>query len=148
MDFRETHTRPEGNQAFKYPSPEEIRAATMRGRQLQAEVVRAAFVSAYRGCASLAGAGVGAFLRWQERRAARSAHEGGGERTLAEIGVPREQVRPGMRLWRTLRERLAGARARRREQMRIYRELMLYSDEELNELGVERRDIPKIARAA
>jgi hypothetical protein len=47
--------------------------------------------------------------------------------------------------WRdVLTQRLEKARLRRR----IYQELMAYSDRELNELGLGRRDISEIARAA
>jgi uncharacterized protein YjiS (DUF1127 family) len=44
--------------------------------------------------------------------------------------------------------RLNAAQQRRREQQRVHHELMDYSDQELNDLGISRRDIPEIARAA
>jgi uncharacterized protein YjiS (DUF1127 family) len=43
-------------------------------------------------------------------------------------------------------ERIESWRDRRRQQLQVYRELMAYSDRELNELGLSRRDIPEIAR--
>ena len=43
-------------------------------------------------------------------------------------------------------ERVESWRSRQRRQTRIYRELMAYSDAELTELGIHRRDIRAIAR--
>jgi uncharacterized protein YjiS (DUF1127 family) len=43
-------------------------------------------------------------------------------------------------------ERVESWRERRRQKLQVYRELMAYSDRELNELGLSRRDIPQIAR--
>jgi uncharacterized protein YjiS (DUF1127 family) len=43
-------------------------------------------------------------------------------------------------------ERIQGWNGRRRKQAQIYRELMTYSDRELNEIGLSRGDIPEIAR--
>ena len=43
-------------------------------------------------------------------------------------------------------ERVEGWRDRRRRQAQVYRELMAYSDAELLELGIHRRDIAAIAR--
>jgi uncharacterized protein YjiS (DUF1127 family) len=37
---------------------------------------------------------------------------------------------------------------RRRQQLRVYRELMGYSDRDLEEIGLRRSDIPGIARTA
>lgn len=45
-------------------------------------------------------------------------------------------------------EQLERWRERRRRQIRVYRELMAYSDPELAEIGLTRRDIPEIARMA
>lgn len=46
----------------------------------------------------------------------------------------------------SLIERIESWRDRRRQKLQVYRELMAYSDRELNELGLSRRDIPEIAR--
>jgi uncharacterized protein YjiS (DUF1127 family) len=43
-------------------------------------------------------------------------------------------------------ERAEAWRARRREHARVYRELMAYSDRDLDELGIQRRDIRAISR--
>jgi uncharacterized protein YjiS (DUF1127 family) len=43
-------------------------------------------------------------------------------------------------------ERVESWRERRRQKLQVYRELMAYSDRELNELGLSRRDIPEVAR--
>jgi uncharacterized protein YjiS (DUF1127 family) len=50
----------------------------------------------------------------------------------------------GAALW----ARLNAAQQRRRKQQRVHHELMDYSDQEHNDLGISRRDIPEIARAA
>jgi uncharacterized protein YjiS (DUF1127 family) len=39
-------------------------------------------------------------------------------------------------------------RDRRREQLRVYRELMGYSDRDLEEIGLRRSDVAGIARTA
>jgi uncharacterized protein YjiS (DUF1127 family) len=43
-------------------------------------------------------------------------------------------------------ERVEGWRSRQRRQAQVFRELMAYSDQELGELGISRRDIRAIAR--
>jgi uncharacterized protein YjiS (DUF1127 family) len=45
-------------------------------------------------------------------------------------------------------ERIEGWRDRRRRQLQVRRELTAYSDRELNQLGLSRRDIRRIARKA
>ena len=84
------------------------------------------------------------------------------DRALADIGTTRpdsprfaKQSDPWQRLpgaaafvlaLGTLIERVEGWRDRRRQSLQVYRELMAYSDRELNELGLRRRDIRAIAR--
>jgi uncharacterized protein YjiS (DUF1127 family) len=48
----------------------------------------------------------------------------------------------------SLIERVESWRDRRRHQLQVYRELTAYSDRELNELGLSRREIPRIARTS
>ena len=93
--------------------------------------------------------------RWYRRAATRSALMACSDRVLADIGIAREDIpaialastggsRPDAVNWRDgLARRLEGARQRRR----VYRELMAYSDRELDELGIGRGEIPGIARS-
>ena len=164
MDIRYTHPEPESRLTFDPPSPEELRHLMARGRQIQAEAVRDSFALVWRRGVGLTRAARDALRRWAKRRATRSALEACNDRTLADIGIPREHIAlvasgldPGQHApagrslagrWKAARTRLDQASARRRQRARIYRELMLYSDAELNELGVNRRDIREIARAA
>ena len=93
--------------------------------------------------------------RWHRQAATRNALMACSDRVLADIGVERDDIpaiasastgrfRTEPVNWRdVLTQRLEKARRRRR----IYQELMAYSDRELDELGIGRRDIPEIARA-
>ncbi len=85
-----------------------------------------------------------------------------GDRTLADIGIPREYVHLAARgidvsdpiavseagLWPRFVASMRRMHERRRRQLQIYRELMAYSDRELEEIGLHRTDIPAIARTA
>jgi uncharacterized protein YjiS (DUF1127 family) len=84
------------------------------------------------------------------------------DRALADIGTSRhelgkfaQQCDPWRQLPRdavsvlafgALAERAGNWRSRRRQQAQTYRELMAYSDAELTDLGIRRRDIGAIAR--
>ncbi len=84
------------------------------------------------------------------------------DRALADIGTTRHELSAFAKQsdpWRQLPrevvpvlalgalvERVEGWRDRRRRQAQVYRELMAYSDAELLELGIHRRDIAAIAR--
>ncbi len=84
------------------------------------------------------------------------------DRTLADIGIPREHIHlaaKGVDVGDPVAVSQAGWRPRlvaalRRlgvpsaEQRRVFRELMAYNDRELEEIGVRRSDIPMLARAA
>lgn len=94
--------------------------------------------------------------RWYRQVVTRSALTACSDRVLADIGIERENIPAIARAsssraeskifdWSdTLSTRLERARQRRR----VYRELMAYSDSELDELGIGRGDIPGIARSA
>jgi uncharacterized protein YjiS (DUF1127 family) len=92
--------------------------------------------------------------RWRRQWATRSALMACSNRVLADIGIEREDIpaiakassgRSETFNWRDAwTRRLESGRQRRR----IYRELMAYSDSELDELGIGRGDIPAIARSA
>jgi uncharacterized protein YjiS (DUF1127 family) len=162
MDIRTMHPEPRGRLTFVPPSPEELRRLMAFGRQMQAEAVRKSFVSAWRHLAGLTRAASQGLRRWAKQRATRLALESCSDRTLADIGIPRAHIglvargldpgrhdpRPSVRWSKAARKWSEETWAQRRRQARVYRELMLYSDAELNELGVNRRDIPEIARAA
>jgi uncharacterized protein YjiS (DUF1127 family) len=164
MDLRNTHPEPRSRLTFDPPSPEELRRLMASGRQLQAEAVRDTVASAWRQGARLIRAATEGIRRRAKRHATRMALESCSDRTLADIGIRREHIAlvaagldprrhvptdpsPAGR-WQAARAWLGESAARRKRQTQIYRELMLYSDEELNELGVNRRDVPRIARAA
>jgi uncharacterized protein YjiS (DUF1127 family) len=94
--------------------------------------------------------------RWYRQAATRSALMACSDRVLADVGIEREDIPAIARAsagrsrsetvnWRdALSRRLEGIRQRRR----VYRELMAYSDRELDELGIGRGDIDRITRAA
>jgi uncharacterized protein YjiS (DUF1127 family) len=94
--------------------------------------------------------------RWYRQAATRSALMACSDRVLADIGIERENIpavarastggfRPEIVNWRdALTQLLEKARQRRR----IYHELMAYSDSELDELGIRRGDVARIARTA
>jgi uncharacterized protein YjiS (DUF1127 family) len=164
MDVRNTHPEPHSRLTFDPPSPDELRRMVAAGRQMQAEAVRDTLASAWRQGARLARAARQGMRRWAKRHATRRALESCSDRTLADIGIPREHIalvaagldprrhgpagRSPAGRWQAARTWFGEALARRQRQARVYRELMLYTDEELNELGVNRRDVPRIARAA
>jgi len=85
------------------------------------------------------------------------------DRALADIGTTRHELTAFAKQsdpWRQLPkdavfvlalgaliERVEGWHSRRRQQAQVYRELMAYSDQELTDLGISRRDIPAVARS-
>ena len=136
-----------------------VRQHTMRARQMQAEAVAAMLAGAWQALSR----GIGASTRWllEQRRRARtkSALMACSDRTLADIGIPREHIHlaaRGVDVRDPIAVREAGLRwpriwrmrDRRREQLRVYRELMGYSDRDLEEIGLRRSDVAGIARAA
>lgn len=104
----------------------------------------------------------GSLVLWLRSRNTRHALRRLSDRALEDIGTTRagiplfaRQSDPWQRLpgdaafilaLGGLIERIEGWRDRRRRQLQVYRELKAYSDRELNELGLSRRDIPRIAR--
>jgi uncharacterized protein YjiS (DUF1127 family) len=142
------------------------RAARVRhveaARQLRAETIAAFLSAAGRAAARAPGRLRARLARWQERRRTYDALMRCSDRVLADIGIERAQIPeiaraidpsrsaavPASRRLAAARARLAAAREARREQRRVYRELMAYQDRELDELGVRRADIRRIARGA
>jgi uncharacterized protein YjiS (DUF1127 family) len=137
-----------------------VRQHTARARQLQAEVMAAYLAGARRGLSHAVRASAG-WLQEQRRRVqTRSALMACSDRTLADIGIPREQIHLAVRgldladpfavSEAGLRPRLVASirrwRDQRREQLRVYRELAAYSDRDLEQLGLRRSDLRPIAR--
>ena len=106
----------------------------------------------------------GGLVLWLRGLRSRGELERLSDRALADIGATRADLQGFARKrdpWRRLpkeaalalalgglMERAEAWYASRRRQARVYREMMAYSDRDLDELGVDRRDIPNIARAA
>lgn len=104
--------------------------------------------------------GLGAFGAWLEQRRTERLLMACSDRVLADIGIAREDIplvargqdpleapaHPGWfaNLRASLNEALAARRLWRRQQA----ELMAYSDEELADLGIARRDIRSVVRGA
>ena len=93
--------------------------------------------------------------RWYRQVATRSALMACSDRVLADIGIERENIpavarasggRAGSQIF-NWRDALARRLERARQRRRVYRELMAYSDSELDELGIGRGDIRGIARS-
>jgi uncharacterized protein YjiS (DUF1127 family) len=99
---------------------------------------------------------------WQRQRRTYEALMRCSDHLLADMGIEREHValiargidprqydagKSGWRgWWHELRSRLDAASATRRERHRISRELMAYSDHDLDDLGIRRSEIPALAR--
>ena len=98
---------------------------------------------------------------WWQRRATERELNACSDRVLADIGIAREdiplvaraaepfphEVGPGRPGWAAgLLARIATLRDGWSERRRIRRELMSYSESDLDDLGIRRSDIPAIAR--
>ena len=104
--------------------------------------------------------GLGAFGAWLEQRRTERLLTACSDRVLADIGIAREDIplvargqdplqAPERSGWfANLRASLAEALAARRLWRRQQAELMAYSDEELADLGIARRDIHSVVRGA
>jgi uncharacterized protein YjiS (DUF1127 family) len=105
----------------------------------------------------------GWLVRWNQRVRTREALEACSDRTLADIGIPREHialVAKGVDHRDAEALRQHGWRPRLvqvlqavglflpEHQRQVRRELEAYTDRELNEIGINRADIPQIARTA
>ena len=139
-----------------------VRQHVAQARKLQAEAVVASMAGAWRGLSDGVRASAGWLLEQRRRAATHRALRACSERTLADIGIPREHIHLAARgvdlgdpiavsearLWQRLAASIRRTQERRREQLRIYRELGAYSDRDLEEIGLRRSDIPGIARTA
>jgi uncharacterized protein YjiS (DUF1127 family) len=145
-----------------FQTPAELRHIVTGARQERAEATAAMIGSAFRGTARALRHLLAQAVRWQRRRATRSALMRCSDRVLADIGIAREHIplvakgvdpaeyqprEPALRrLWTAAQARLDAARETRRTRRQVYRELDAYSDRELEEIGLRRADIPAIAR--
>jgi uncharacterized protein YjiS (DUF1127 family) len=139
-------------------------ADAARARQRRAEGTAQILMRAGRGVIRPVRTVLGRLARWQERRRTYDALMRCSDRVLADIGIEREHipliakgidpsrhesaVAVAWRWWAAVRARVDAAAEARREQRRVYRELMAYQDRELDDLGVRRADIAGIARGA
>ena len=162
MDRTRTYDNPEIETVSAFPSYAEINHHVRIAEQLRAEATALMLLEAGRGLAGMLRPVRARLARWQERRETYDALIGCSDRVLADIGIAREDIpliakgidptkhEPRIealrRWWATARIRLAAAREARRRRLRVYRELMAYRDHELDDLGVRRPDITRIAR--
>ena len=126
-------------------------------RQPRAAATAQMLTTAFRGTDGAVRALGAAVARWRRQRRTRAVLMRCSDRTLADIGIAREEIAivargiaPGPDRRRTnlvtrkaaeLRARLERALRAQREWRRAYTELMAYSDRELNEIGIRRADI-------
>jgi uncharacterized protein YjiS (DUF1127 family) len=139
-----------------------VRQYAARARQMQAEAMAASLASAWQSLSRGARASASWLLEQRRQAATRRALAACSDRTLADIGIPREHIHLAARgvdlgdpvavseagLWPRLVASIRRMHQRRRQQLRVYRELMGYSDRDLEEIGLRRSDIPGIARTA
>ena len=161
MDRKRTFENPNTETAPAFSSHAEIEHHVAQAQKLRAEATARMLSEAGRGVARLLRPSLAALVRWQQRRATRDALMHCSDRVLADIGIEREHIPliargidaaeyqlrdPALRRWwHAARARLDAARQAGRERRRIYRELMAYSDRDLEEIGLRRADIPAIA---
>jgi uncharacterized protein YjiS (DUF1127 family) len=140
----------------------QVRHHTARGRKLQSQAMGATLTKLGHALPRALPAMAGWLVRWNQRVLTREALEACSDRTLADIGIPREHIAlvakgvdhrdPIAVSQYGWRPRLASALQQlgflRPEQRRVRRELESYTDRELNEIGINRGDIPQIARTA
>jgi uncharacterized protein YjiS (DUF1127 family) len=145
-----------------FPSHNVISRHMARARALRAEQTAQMLATAGRGAARVLRPLVARLARWNQQARTVAALTRCSDRVLADIGIERAHialVARGIdprtheagcerlaRWWASTPSRLEAAQAARRERRRVYRELMAYSDPELDDLGVRRPDIPAIAR--
>lgn len=140
----------------------QVRRHVARARKLQAEAMAESIASVWHGLTHALTASASWLARQRRQSETRLALMACSDRTLADIGIPREHIHLAAR-GVDVRQPIAVSRAGPwprpaamlerfgfpgAEQRRIYRELMAYNDRELEEIGLRRSDIPALARAA
>jgi uncharacterized protein YjiS (DUF1127 family) len=140
----------------------QVRHHTARGRKLQSRAMAETITTIGHALPRALPAMAGWLVRWNQRVLTREALEACSERTLADIGIPcehialvakgvdhRDPIAISQYGWRPrLTSVLHALGIARPEQRRVRRELEAYTDRELNEIGINRGDIPQIARTA
>jgi len=139
-----------------------VRYHTARGRKLQSQVMGAHLAKLGHGLTRALPALANGLVRWNQRVHTREALMACSDRTLADIGIPREHIGlvakgvdhrdPIAVSQHGWRPRLAAVLHKlgfaSPEQRRVLRELSAYTEPELNDLGISRSDIARIARTA
>ncbi|MGH6916794.1 MAG: RSP_7527 family protein [Geminicoccaceae bacterium] len=164
MNWKRTFDDPGTEAVPDFSSHAAINTHAAKARELRAEAIAQMLSGVGRGVARALRPLRARLGRWQERRRTSDALMRCSDRVLADIGIEREHipliakgidpsqyesvVAVAWRWWAAVRARLDAAAEARREQRRVYRELMAYQDRELDELGVRRADIAGIARGA
>jgi uncharacterized protein YjiS (DUF1127 family) len=140
----------------------QVRYHTARGRKLQSQAMSTLLTGLWHSLPHALPTMVSWLKRWNERARTREALMACSDRTLADVGIAREHIAavakgvdhrdPVALAQQGWRPRLAAAFYQfgftRPEERRVVRELSAYSDDDLNDLGIRRSDIPRIARAA
>jgi uncharacterized protein YjiS (DUF1127 family) len=140
----------------------QVRQHVARARKLQAEAVAESLAGAWHRLTHGIRISADWLLEQRRRAATRRALIACSDRTLADIGIPREHIHLAARgvdvgdplaesqagLWPRFAASFRRMHERRRERLRVYRELMAYSDRDLEEIGLRRSDIPTIVRTA
>jgi uncharacterized protein YjiS (DUF1127 family) len=140
----------------------QVRAHAARARKLQSAAMAEFLANTWHALSRAPLVLVRGLVRWNQRLATREALDACSDRTLADIGIAREHItlvakgvdhRDADALvqygWRPrLVTALQHLGFPRPEERRVRRELEAYSDRELNEIGIDRGDIGRIARTA
>lgn len=145
-----------------FESHAEVRHHLVDARQRRAEAIAEMLASGFRSLTSPLHTLGAQFGRWHRQRRTYKALERCSDRVLADIGIERANIvliargidlarydvsKTGWRRWRhEMRLRLEAVRQAWRERRRIHRELMAYSDHDLDDLGIRRPDIPALAQ--
>lgn len=144
-----------------FPSHDDVERHLARARQLRAAATAEALASTFQAVARGLRATMARLARWQQRKQAYHALMRCSDRVLADIGIERDHIAliaqgidprtPGASnaaswgWWQAMRHRLEAVQRARQERRQVQRELMAYTNHELDDLGVRRSDIPLIA---
>jgi uncharacterized protein YjiS (DUF1127 family) len=144
-----------------FPTADEIRFHMDRARRMRSEAMSEALREKGRRAWRTVGPALQAGRRRLDRWATQRGLSALSDRSLADIGIPREAIPCVVRgidwrsveleetwwedRWQGLLDRYESWRERRRHRARTIRELMAYSDHDLAELKIQRSDIPRLA---
>ncbi len=140
-----------------FPTVDDIELCVPPGRRLRSEEVAAMLVSAKQSLLSPFCPVAALLACWQEWAWGREALSRCSDHLLADIGIEREDIKRldsrdhhanvGQGWWRRLDMHLAAARWECQEQRRIRNEFIAYKDCDLDDLGIRRTDVSRIARS-